>query len=597
MADRSDLPVSYSNNRLSNYDKTPFIEVPGSEGKAVSGWQEIVAVIRQRIRTRAGARQVVVIEYYPGVHEQELFEKLVLALQPDLLVNTNDIFITPEEVLSLTKQDVTDDEVFGFITRLQMVDFMNPGKLPETRQRLQQANGLTVVYGYGASLIAPATDILIYADMPRWELQLRYRRNEVGNLGLKNNTEKTNLQYKRGFYVDWVVADRLKKKLMKTWDYVLDTTMPLAPKMVEGDTLRFALQHAASRPFRVLPFFDPGVWGGQWLKEVCDLERSAVNYAWGFDCVPEENSLLLKFGQVILETPAINLVFYQSVKLLGEGVQARFGDEFPIRFDFLDTMSGGNLSLQVHPTTEYIREQFGMSYTQDESYYFLEAAEDACIYLGFTEKADQEGFFRELGSATAAGTTFEVEKYVTKWPVKKHDHALIPAGTIHCSGANSMVLEISATPFNFTFKLWDWERLGLDGRPRPININHGKKVLDWSRNKSWTAANLLNQVWVIASGDGWREERTGLHPREFIETRRHWFSKPVLHLANDSVHVLNLVEGSEAIVESPDGSFKPFVVHYAETFIVPASVTQYTIRPYGTSEGKTIATIKAFVRH
>ena len=64
----------------------------------------------------------------------------------------------------------------------------------------------------------------------------------------------------------------------------------------------------------------------------------------------------------------------------------------------------------------------------------------------------------------------------------------------------------------------------------------------------------------------------------------------------DSVHVLNLVEGEEAVVESPDGRFEPFVVHYAETFIIPACVEAYTIRPCGLSEGKTCMTIRASIR-
>ena len=69
---------------------------------------------------------------------------------------------------------------------------------------------------------------------------------------------------------------------------------------------------------------------------------------------------------------------------------------------------------------------------------------------------------------------------------------LIPAGTIHCSGANSMVLEISATPYIFTFKLWDWGRMGLDGKPRPINIEHGQAVMNWSRTKDWVKNELIN---------------------------------------------------------------------------------------------------------
>ena len=100
----------------------------------------------------------------------------------------------------------------------------------------------------------------------------------------------------------------------------------------------------------------------------------------------------------------------------------------------------------------------------------------------------------------------------------------------------------------------------------------------------------------VGSGDGWKEERTGLHKREFIETRRHWFTGTVLHCTNGGVNVLNLCEGEEAIVESTNGSFAPFIVHFAETFIVPAAVGCYTIRPHGRSEGKQCATIKAYVR-
>lgn len=159
-----------------------------------------------------------------------------------------------------------------------------------------------------------------------------------------------------------------------------------------------------------------------------------------------------------------------------------------------------------------------------------------------------------------------------------------------------MVLEISATPYIFTFKLWDWGRLDLDGRPRPINIGHGRNVIQWYRTESWVRKNLLHRTCTVGEGPCWREEVTGLHEREFIETRRHWFTGPVLHDTDGSVNVLNLVEGREAVVESPSGAFRPFVVHYAETFIVPSQVGKYIIRPHGESEGKQCATIKAYIR-
>jgi mannose-6-phosphate isomerase class I len=202
----------------------------------------------------------------------------------------------------------------------------------------------------------------------------------------------------------------------------------------------------------------------------------------------------------------------------------------------------------------------------------------------------------DLYRAQEGDADFPAEEYVNRWPAKKHDHFLIPAGTIHCSGSESMVLEISATPYIFTFKLWDWGRLGLDGKPRPIHIEHGAANIQWDRTTEWVQRELINQFETVAEGNGWREERTGLHEKEFIETRRHWFTGTVPHDTRGGVNVLNLVEGEEAIVESPASAFEPYVVHYAETFIVPAAVGAYTIRPYGLSMGKQCATIKAFVR-
>jgi mannose-6-phosphate isomerase class I len=251
--------------------------------------------------------------------------------------------------------------------------------------------------------------------------------------------------------------------------------------------------------------------------------------------------------------------------------------------------------LQVHPLTSYVREHFGLTYTQDESYYLLDAKQDACVYLGLKEHIDPQAMLRDLEAAQTTGA-FDAGRYVNKWPAKKHDHFLIPAGTIHCSGRDSMVLEISATPYIFTFKLWDWGRTGLDGRPRPIHLRHGAQNIQWGRTAEWVRRSLINRVEPLAAGDGWREERTGLHELEFIETRRHWFTGTTPHNTGAGVNVLNLVEGVEAVVESPSSAFEPFAVHYAETFIVPAQVGPYTIRPHGQAEGSLCATMKAFVR-
>jgi mannose-6-phosphate isomerase class I len=575
-----------------NYDKFPVIPVTTSRNGCEVGWAAILERIRASI-----ASGVVCVECYPGASVECIDRAFSDGLQPSRVIRAHSLRKPAAEIGQMLERHLGNDPVFGRMNDAAIRDFFDPLALARAEESVRKpSEGITLVLGTGAALIAPESALLIYADMARWEIQRRQRRGEIGNLGADNPSAPPSEKYKRAFFVDWRAADRLKKEIFGKIDFFLDTNDHLTPKLIGGKMLRDALRSAAHRPFRVVPYFDPGPWGGHWMEEVCDLPADAPNHAWCFDCVPEENSLLFGFGDVRFEVPAIDLVFQHPRELLGEAVHARFGTEFPIRFDFLDTMGGGNLSLQVHPLTEYIQDKFGMNYTQDESYYLLDAGADACVYLGLRESIDSGAMLRDLREAQVGGAPFPTETYVNKWPAKKHDHFLIPAGTIHCSGRNSMVLEISATPYIFTFKLWDWGRLGLNGLPRPIHLDHGAANIQWDRRTAWVRRNLINQVSPMTAGSDWREERTGLHEREFLETRRHWFSGVAPHHTHGGVNVLNLVGGKEVAVESPSRSFAPFIVHYAETFIVPASVGPYTIRPYGESEGKECATIKAFVR-
>ena len=583
--------------RKPNYDKFPFVAVPDSADACVVGWDAIEQRLRDAVAVRSARKTVIVVECYTGVRETEVLHKLVERLKPALTLRAANAMLPAGKIDRLVEPFLGGgDPVFGFLSDLNLPQFFDGENLRHLRNAVENVSeGVVLIVGCGATLVSSG-DILVYADLARWEAQLRFRRNESSNLGVENRTLAWSLQYKRAFFVDWRVCDRWKRPLIAKWDFVLDTNNPLKPKLAEGEAVRRGLRHAATRPFRVVPFFDPAPWGGLWMKEVCDLDRSAKNYGWCFDCVPEENSLLLGFGDTRFEIPAMDLVFDQPRALLGEAVHARFGAEFPIRFDFLDTMGGGNLSFQVHPLTEYIRRHFGMSYTQDESYYLLATGPDASVYLGLRDGIDRATMARELAAAQNGGTPFNADRFANKWPAKPHDHFLIPAGTVHCSGANAMVLEISATPYIFTFKMWDWGRLGLDGQPRPIHLEHGLANIQWERTADWVKSQLINHVEPLGAGDGWQEERTGLHELEFIETRRHWFSKSASHDTHGGLNVLNLVEGDEALVESPDGAFEPFIIHYAETVIVPAAVGRYTIRPHGTAAGKTCATLKAFVR-
>lgn len=590
--------ISYSTKakalQHSNYDKYPKVHVDGVA--CDSGYAGIVNTIVERMNTIKGAKGIIVVECYHGVFCGPLIDRLVEKFPGILCIDISTAYLDMAQIDDMVQPCVTNDPVFGFMSGHTVTDFMSTEKLTGISSDVATSKGIVCIFGTGASLACPDPDLLIYADMPRVEIQRRFRHNQLPNLGSDNAQDDFAYKYKRAFFVDWRVCDRLKKELIGRWDFVLDTTRQDDPVMLDAANYRHAMAMAVRRPLRLVPFFDPGPWGGQWLKDKFDLEKDSINYAWGFDCVPEENTIMFRFDDACMEVPAINLVFMHSIELLGEAVFDYFGAEFPIRFDFLDTMEGGNLSLQVHPLKSYIRDKFGMAYTQDESYYIMDAKPNAIAYLGMRDDANVEHMLECLEKANTTDGDFNAEEFVARWPVKKHDHLLIPAGTIHCSGADTVVLEISATPYIFTFKLWDWGRLDLDGKQRPISLEHGRNVLQNETNQSYVRKNLINHFEKVSQGPGWMEERTGLHKGHFIETKRHVFTDIVPHDTHGSVNVINLVEGEEVIIESPGKRFEPFHLHYAETVVIPAMIGAYTVRPVHHEEVSRCITIKASIR-
>lgn len=561
--------IMCNHKKYHNFDKYPEKAVAGFN--AWEGWP----AIRAEILAASGGKGVIVAECYPGVNQQEVADEL--AKLGGAMFHAEECAFSKEDYSQCIQPFVTDDRVFGVMNTLRLEDVYLPEKTEAMRRCAEAVDGLAVVYGVGASLVAP-NGLLLYFDMPRWEIQCRFRRG-MSNWNASNADEDQLRKFKRGYFVEWRMADRLKRKQLPVLDYALDTVKPGQPKMVCGEGLRAGLSQLAREPFRLVPYYAPEVWGGQWMKAVCDLPPEAPNYAWSFDGVPEENSVFLRFGPVRLEFPALNVVFYRPQELLGSRVHARFGDEFPIRFDFLDTMGGQNLSLQVHPLTEYIQHTFGMHYTQDESYYILDCAEGACVYLGLKEDVCPQEMIGALHAAQQDAAGFDADTYVNRFPAKKHDHFLIPAGTVHCSGKDTMVLEISATPYIFTFKLWDWGRVGLDGKPRPVHLNHGEQVIQWDRTTAWTEQNLVNRFELIEEEPEYKVVRTGLHEREFIETYRYELRGSCTVPATGSVCMGNVVEGSGLVITSPGKVFEPFHVHYAETFIVPAGAGSFSLRP------------------
>jgi predicted nucleotidyltransferase len=244
---------------VSNYDKNPQIIIKDFDHPAVTGWKAITGAIDREVIARNKKRTIIAVETYPGTADMEVLGAFLAGPGPALCIRAGDLYKSEEEINSITFPDVTDDRIFGFMTSLTIIDFLDRDKLEQARKNLDKVRkGTVLLYGCGASEISSDIDIFIYSDLTRFEIQQRMRRKELANLGTTDYELEISRKYKRAFFVDWRVADRIKIKTCSKWDFVLDTNKPDAPVMITAGVFMNSLEVSARRPFRLVPFLIPG---------------------------------------------------------------------------------------------------------------------------------------------------------------------------------------------------------------------------------------------------------------------------------------------------------------------------------------------------
>jgi mannose-6-phosphate isomerase class I len=498
-------------------------------------------------------------------------------------------WVLPEEtVLEMTAPFTGgDDPVFGRRTTLTMRDFFRAGKLESAKPDAD--SDITIFFGTGAALI-PVGGTLLYISVPKNEQQYRARAGSIANLGLSQPLG-SKMAYKRFYFNDWVVVRKHLESIAPMVDYFIDGQHRDSFTWASGETVRAGLAMLSHSVFRPRPWFEPGAWGGDWcLSHIPELNPGVPNYAWSFELISPENGIVFESNNNLLEVSFDLLMALEAENILGKSYP-KYGTEFPIRFDFLDTFNGGNLSVQCHPRLEYIREHFGENITQEEAYYMLDSGEDAVVFLGFTRGINPLEFERTLTESYLDGRPVDVERFVQKHPAHKHDFFLIPPGTIHASGMNNLVLEISTTPYIFTFKMYDWLRPDLDGTPRPLNIARGMENLCFDRQGDVVKDELISKPVLLEKGDGWEIHRLPTHRLHSYEVHRVLVYTEIELSTSGNCHVFNLVEGSMVEVVTESGFST--IYRYAETFVIPASAGSYRfINP----SGQPIMLVDAFTK-
>jgi mannose-6-phosphate isomerase class I len=576
------LPKNKPETSPGIYDIYPALPLPPDKIK--SGFSQLALTIANEKK--------VIIDGYVGVFWEQFISGLASELRGQnrnvRFYDVRSALNTEAEILEITKIAMGEKKsIFGKRYPGKLKDFFDPEKLALIKPELTE--GTSIIYGCGSSL-TNWDGLLIYVDVPKNEIQFRSRAGSISNLGLKNPLPPKEM-YKRFYFVDWIVLNSHKEKIVHDIDILVDEQSFDEITFISGKEFRSSLKKMSETCFRVKPWFEPGPWGGTWIKNTIQgLAQNVPNYAWSFELIVPENGLLLESSGKLLELSFDFLMYAEAEKVLGDAYEV-FKIEFPIRFDFLDTFHGGNLSVQCHPRPDYIKTQFGETFTQDETYYILDAKENSEVYLGFQDNINGEEFRQKLEASFEKNEEIDIPKYVQVHPSKKHDLFLIPNGTIHASGKNNLVLEISSTPYIFTFKMYDWLRLDLDGKPRPINIDHAFKNLYFSRKGEKVKEELISQPRLIEEKNGYRIFHLPTHKEHFYDVHRIEFEREVEIETHGKCHVCMLVEGESIILETAQCSEVRF--NYAETFVVPAAAEKYKLINQGRSPVKIV---KAFIK-
>lgn len=446
----------------------------------------------------------------------------------------------------------------------------------------QQGSGVMVLYGNGSLTDAfrPYADIRVYVDMTQKRTVLNIKSGHTGNIGFKT-PQPFNDTLRHAYYIDFEIAGAIRGKLIRdrALDYYVAGDKADLMQLVPLETYLSVCRTLATYPFRCRPVYIEGVWGGFYVKHLRNLPDAMRNCAWVFDLIPMEVSIVADMDGLQLEMPYYGFVQTVGGELMGEKCLQKFDGYFPIRFNYDDTFhASGNMSIQCHPDSDYVRSNNGELGRQDESYYIVVSGQGAKTYCGFQNGCDTAEFISEIKRSEREAVPIDHDKYVYAEPSKPGMQFLIPAGTIHASGRNQVILEIgSLTIGSYTYKLYDYLRKDLDGKPRPIHSYHGERVLKRERNADWVHENLIQNPRVVRENEEGREIIVGEHDLLYFTLRNLCFDKRMTDEASDRFHVLVLVEGEQVLIRSQSDPSRFFVQRYLDMVVVPASFGKYEV--------------------
>ncbi|MDT0295811.1 type I phosphomannose isomerase catalytic subunit [Mesonia ostreae] len=307
-------------------------------------------------------------------------------------------------------------------------------------------------------------------------------------------------------------------------------------------------------PLKFAPILKTKIWGGEKLHSVLGKEKigNKIGESWEISGVDGDFSVVENGS--LRGKSLKNLILKYKEKLVGTSIYARYKENFPLLVKFIDAKE--NLSVQVHPDDELASKRHD-TLGKTEMWYIVQADPEAKIITGFQNGITKEGYLSHLKNES-------LEEILNKEVVESGDAFYIKAGLIHAIGAGVLLAEIQETS-DITYRIYDYNRKGIDGEKRELHTQLALDAIDYSNNDDYkirynSKENKLNSLVDCA-----------YFTTQLLHLKEDYSFNLPIH--SDSFVILMCVEGS-AVIEYEDGNEN---IKLGECMLIPADLKELNI--------------------
>ncbi|HAF62691.1 MAG TPA: hypothetical protein DCK95_10250 [Anaerolineaceae bacterium] len=563
--------------------------LPYSSDSILQGKNKIVELISSQFH-----KGLLVVDGYLTANMEEIATLLFSKCEADSIIDVKAFYKTNDEIEALISdclpenRDIDPELIYGRLFSGSIQDFLDPIKVKDFISTLKP-DEKTIVYGHGCLCdhFAEIANKTIYIDVTPRDTAFCVNEKRYTNIG--NDQELDfDAMARRTYFVDVEIATKLRRDVItrNLINYYILENYQGQFTYINPSFLQTLLQEVTKRPFRPKPVYIDGVWGGQFIKKLRNIpDEVADKIAWSFELIATEASVAFDINSHYLDIPFLTMMDAVGKQMIGEDLYSRFNGYFPIRFNYDDTWhSNGNMSIQCHPTDTLARNLHGDYAGQCEAYYVVNTGHDAKTYCGFRSDADGREFLQLCMQSELSGQMIPYRDYINALESKPGLQVFIPAGTVHGSGRNQVVLELGSLTINaYTYKIYDYIRKDDNGKLRPIHTKLAEKSLDFDRDEKWVRENVAFDPILVDAQEEYQEFLVGRNDLMYFETYKVNLRTDGSYLGRNQngFSVITIVDGEEVEISSKENPDYRYTAKYLDVVVIPAGVKEFIVKAKG----------------